>query len=138
MKVYTIGYGGRKPDELVGLLQSKGIKTIVDVRLRPDRSSMGSYAKAKDSEHGIQKLFCNAGIEYLSFIELGKIFMDFEDWESRYTILIYQSEDILLQRLLKVAGPVCLLCAEKQASRCHRRIITDYLARKGYEVEHIE
>ena len=42
---------------------------------------MGSYAKSKDPDHGIQKMFYNAGIEYLSFIELGNIFMDFEDWE---------------------------------------------------------
>ena len=138
MKAYTIGYGGRTPDELIGLLQDRGIKSIVDVRLRPDRSSMGTYAKAKDPWRGIERLFSDAGIQYFSFVELGNVFLDFEDWERRYRLLMDQSADVLLERLLQVSTPVCLLCAEKLANRCHRTIIAEHLARRGYEVEHIE
>lgn len=138
MKAYTIGYGGRRPDEFIGLLKKEGIQVVVDVRLRPDRSSMGTYAKAKDPAKGIQGLLAAAGIEYFSFVELGNIFLDFEDWEERYRHLMKQSGDLLLKRLLEVRGRFCLLCAEKSASRCHRRIIAECLAAKGYEVEHIE
>ena len=138
MKLYTIGYGGRKPDELIGLLQGRGVKAIVDVRLRLDRSSMGTYAKARDPGRGIERLFTDASIQYFSFVELGNIFLDFEDWEGRYRQLMDQSADILLERLLQVPAPLCLLCAEKLVSRCHRRIIAEHLARRGYEVEHIE
>jgi uncharacterized protein (DUF488 family) len=137
MKVYTIGYGGRKPQEFLDLLTERGIRAVVDVRLRPDRSSMGIYAKAKDADKGIEALLAGAGIAYYSFIELGNIFRDMEDWQQRYRQLMDRAGDLLTQRLLDVPEPFCLLCAEKRAEQCHRKLLADYLAKNGHQVEHI-
>jgi uncharacterized protein (DUF488 family) len=137
MKLYTIGYGGRGPDEFLSLLRDNGIGTVVDVRLRPDRSSMGTYAKAKTPDKGIEALLSRAGIQYFSFVELGNLFLDFDDWQVRYEDLMEKAGDLLTERLLQVPRPFCLVCAEKSAERCHRAIIAAYLAAKGYEVEHI-
>ena len=139
MKFYTIGYGGRNPQDFIHRLQQHGIRAIVDVRLRPDRSSMGSYARAKTSDKGIEGLLTSAGIAYCSFIELGNIFIGQEDWQDRYSRLIEQSGDLLVERLDVVPTPYCLMCAEKRVEECHRRQIADCLVqRKGYIVEHIE
>lgn len=138
MKIYTIGYGGRKPQELLRLLKEKGIKSVVDVRLRPDRSSMGIYVKAKNADKGIETLLAGAGITYYSFIELGNVFRDLDDWQQRYQQLMDQAGDLLTRRLLEVAEPFCLMCAEKRADQCHRKLIADYLAKNGHQVEHIE
>ena len=137
MKFFTIGYGGRKPEDLIDLLKGNGIQTVVDVRFRPDKASMGTYAKAKDSNKGIQSLLTSADILYFSFVELGNIFRDFDDWPKRYLYLLDKAGELLIERLSKVPQPFCLMCAEKDASECHRTLIADYLVGQGYTVEHL-
>ena len=138
MQLYTIGYGGRTPDELVTALKEHSIRAVVDVRLRPDRSSMGAYVKAKDPDKGIEGLLRRAGIPYFSFVELGNLFLDFDDWQVRYPRLMEKAGDLLTERLLQAPQPFCLMCAEQAADRCHRAIIAGYLARQGFEIEHID
>ncbi len=132
MKIYTIGYGGRKPQEFLDLLKERSIRAVVDVRLRPDRSSMGIYTKAKDADKGIEALLASEDITYYSFIELGNVFRDLDDWPQRYQQLMDQAGDLLTRRLLEVAEPFCLMCAEKRADQCHRKLIADSLAKNGH------
>ena len=46
MKIFTVGYGGRKPDEFIALLKKHDVEIIVDLRLKPERAFMGVYAKS--------------------------------------------------------------------------------------------
>ena len=138
MLIYTIGYGGRAPEEFLGLLKARGVRAVVDVRLRPDRSAMGIYAKAKDPSKGIERLFASADIQYFSFVELGNLFYELPDWHERYRRLLDLAGDLLVERLAKVPEPLCLLCAEKKPGDCHRRLIADFLTARGHKVEHIE
>jgi len=137
MKLYTIGYGGRQPQDFVKILKENGIKVIVDVRLRPERASIGLYAKAKSSSKGIQGLLKKGGIEYIHLVELGNIFLEYDDWQEKYKRLFEKAGDLLTERLTGIPAPFCLLCAEKQVTKCHRQYIAEYLVRQGWEVEHI-
>ena len=136
-RLFTVGYGGRKPEELVTLLGSRAVRTVVDTRLRPDRAAMGVYVKAKSVDKGIDKLFREAGLGYVSLVELGNPFVDLRDWEQRYRRLLNAAGDLLVERLLTLPTPICLLCCEKDPGQCHRRLIAGFLARKGWTVEHI-
>ena len=144
MKFYTIGYGGRKPQDFLNLLKQEDVKAVVDVRLRPDRASMGSYVKAKSPDKGIQRLLRENNIEYVSLVELGNVFLQYDNWRERYQQLWDIAGDILCKELIKglrqqqISTPFCLMCAERDYRKCHRELIADYLVRKGYEVKHIE
>src|SRR5438874_13380255 len=126
---FTVGYGGRAPEQFANLLAAHGVKTVVDVRLRPDKAAMGSYARAKDAGKGIAGLLGRAGIGYVSLPELGNLFLDYDDWPTRYGDFLEKAGPLLFDRIGSAAGPVCLLCAEKRVAECHRRHVAEYLAR---------
>ena len=139
MKLFTIGYGGRTAEGLIALLKAHDVRTVVDIRLRPDRASMGIWVKAKTSDKGIEKRLHDHAIAYRSLIELGNVFLEFEDWRDRYRRLLQSAGDLLVERLNEVDPPYCLLCAEKRATDCHREQLADYLAQStGLQVEHLE
>ena len=139
MKVFTIGYGGRTKEELLARLKANGVRTVVDIRLRPDRASMGIWVKAKTADKGIEQWLGEAGIGYRSLVELGNLFLEFPDWQARYGRLLESAGDLLTERLAGIPEPLCLLCAEKRVAECHRQQVAEYLARHaGAEVEHLE
>jgi uncharacterized protein (DUF488 family) len=137
MHFFTIGYGGRAPTDFLSLLTSAGVKTLVDVRLRPDRASMGSYAKAKTPDKGIEALLATAGIGYVSLPELGNVFLGDPDWPRLYAELIARAGDLLTRRLAGIPEPFCLMCAEKRVEECHRKIIAEFLAKDGKDATHL-
>jgi uncharacterized protein (DUF488 family) len=138
--IYTIGYGGRRPDEFLSLLTENGINAVVDVRLRPDRASMGCYALAKTPDKGIQNLLARQSIAYYSFVQLGNLFLNCDDWRERYGRLLAVAGDILTEPLFSnpIPQPWCLMCSEKRASDCHRGVIAAFLADRGHDIKHIE
>ena len=139
MKVFTIGYGGRSKEDFLALLKANGVRTVVDIRLRPDKASMGIWVKAKTTDKGIESWLAAAGVGYRSLVELGNLFRDLPDWQHRYERLLAAAGDLLTERLAGIPEPICLLCAEKRVAECHRQQVAKYLAaHQGAEVYHLE
>ena len=139
MTVYTVGYGGRTRADFLALLATAPVRTVVDVRLRPDRASMGLWTKARTPDKGVEKLLADAGLGYVSLVELGNPFLGLADWPARYRRLLDSAGDLLTDRLAGVPGPIALLCSEKRAADCHRAVIADFLRRTaGAAVVHLE
>jgi uncharacterized protein (DUF488 family) len=137
MRLFTIGYGGRDPADFLQLLQTHQVPLVVDVRLRPDRASMGAYTLARTPDKGIQALLARAGIAYCSLVELGNLFLGYPDYARPYQRLLDLAGDLLLERLLAQPEPVCLMCAEKDPAQCHRRLIALALRSRGHTVHDI-
>jgi uncharacterized protein (DUF488 family) len=137
--LYTIGYGGRHPQHFVTLLTQANIELVCDVRAEPRRAYRGMYTFNPDKGSGpLPRLLAQAGIAYKWFPELGNP----ERWDPEiraFEQLMAQEAERRLQRLRTCVQALraCLLCAEQEAQRCHRRIITAYLTDYGYVVQHL-
>ena len=139
MKFYTIGYGGRVPADFASLLVLHGVRSVADVRIHPDRASMGAYVKARTADKGIEKLLADRDIVYQSILELGNLFRDLDDWRPSYRALFERTGDLLVGRLRALPQPFCLMCAEKRVADCHRLVIAEFLVATWVaNVDHIE
>lgn len=139
MTFYTIGYGGRRPAEFVERLAECGVRSVADVRIRPDRASMGAFARARSPDRGIERLLGDRGIAYHPILELGNLFRDLDDWHAPYREFFDRAGDLVVGRLEHLPRPFCLMCAEKRAADCHRLVIADFLvATRGWTAVHIE
>jgi uncharacterized protein (DUF488 family) len=137
--LYTIGYGGRHPQDFVAILTQANIELVCDVRAEPRRAYRGIYTFNPEKGSGpLPRLLAQAGIAYEWFPELGN--PERQDPEIHaFQQLMAQEAECRLQCLRTCMQTLCacLLCAEQDAQRCHRRIITAYLTAYGYSVQHL-
>ena len=137
--LYTIGYGGRHPQHFVAMLTQHSIELVCDVRAEPRRAYRGIYTFNPEKGRGpLPQLLAQAGMQYRWFAELGN--PDRQDPEiGAFRRLMAEEAESRLQQLRTCvhAMRVCLLCAEQDAQRCHRSIITAYLTAYGYVVQHL-
>jgi uncharacterized protein (DUF488 family) len=140
--VFTIGHGTRPADELVETLVQAGVKTLVDVRRYP-----GSRRNPQFGQAAVVEALRPAGIAYLHAVELGGR-LHGEPGEERFPcirVAAFRSYaarmgtpdwQAALADVLAAAAP-CLMCAETDWHRCHRRLISELLVARGEEVVHL-
>ena len=80
---------------------------------------MEIWTKAKTADKGIEKFFVDSGVEYRSLPELGNLFLDYPDWAARYRELLARAGELLMERLVTLPVPFCLMCTERKAAECH-------------------
>jgi uncharacterized protein (DUF488 family) len=144
-KLFTIGYEQTPSKAVLDELESAGVKLLVDVRAvtssRRPGFSKNQLAAGLD-ERGIAyvhlkglgtpkegRLAARSG----NYGELQRIF-------ARHLKTPQAKEEIdELSALVKKAGPVCLLCYERNHEHCHRRWIAEIIEeRDGMKVENLE
>ena len=142
MTVYTIGHGTRPAQELLETLLEAGVETLVDVRRFP-----GSRRNPQFGQAPLQATLRDAGIRYRHAVELGGRLRG-EPGESRFACLRVAAFRSYAARMGTsewqaaladaLAQPTpCLMCAETDWHRCHRRLIAELLLARGHEVVHL-
>lgn len=133
MEVYTIGFTRRTAEDFFETLKRAGIRRLVDVRLH-NSSQLAGFAKQADFPYFLRAI---AGIEYVHEPLLAptqdilacyrKQGGSWEEYASRFLALLAERrvEEAIPCSLLE--GPAVLLCSERTADQCHRRLILEYL-----------
>ncbi len=143
MDVYTIGFTERTAEDFFGALRRAGIRRLLDVRLN-NTSQLAGFAKRDDLRFFLKEL---CGAEYLHEPSLAPTqeILDaykkkkgrWEDYEGSFLALMAErgAESVLPQGFFEV--PTALLCSERAATHCHRRLVLEYLQGKGYDLHAI-
>lgn len=129
MKIFTIGHSTRRLEEFITILESYQIKLLIDIRKLPGSNKFPHFNKEV-----LEVELPKNGIEYLHFPELGGF--------RKGGYLTFTKTDEFqkgIAKLLKIIDDktVALMCAEILWFRCHRRYVSEELAKRGYDVTHI-
>jgi len=142
--IYTVGHSTRSLDELVQVLQEARVRELVDVRRAP-----GSRRHPQFAARALAQSLQAAGVSYSHEQGLGGFRRARADSPNRgwsqeafagYADHMSTAEfATALDRVQGVARerPTCVMCAEAQWWRCHRRLIADALLVRGWEVMHL-
>lgn len=144
-EVLTVGHSTRSAGELIDLLHAHGVQEVVDVRRFP-----GSRRHPQFNREALQDSLGEAGIGYVHMVELGgrRGRPDPGSVNGGWRVAAFQAyadrtaepEWLEALRALEeraVNRRVAYMCSEALPWRCHRRLISDALVARGWEVRHI-
>jgi uncharacterized protein (DUF488 family) len=132
-KLYTIGYEQTPPQAVLDELESAGVKLLVDVR------AVVSSRRPGFSKNQLAASLDERGIGYIHMKGLGTPKEgrlaarsgDMKALERIYAkhLKTPQAKEELdeLSALVMKAGPVCILCYERDHQHCHRKWIAEII-----------
>ncbi len=139
-KMFTIGFSGKKPNDFLDILNAAKINCVWDVRLwRTSRFvpfySGTNLAAALGSRYEHHPEFAPT-TDILAGYKDGCI--TWPDYERMYRELL-ATRNPTAGLPLSSLDRICLLCTEKSASQCHRRLAAEYIAEQspGIEIVHL-
>ena len=143
-QIWSIGHSTKPIEEFLALLQSHGIRRLVDVRTVPRSTHNPQFESDALAQH-----LKDANIPYVHQPGLGGLREPRKDsinagWKNtsfRGYADYMQTEPFLaaLETLMAESRstPSAIMCAEAVPWRCHRSLIADALAVRGWTVRHI-
>ncbi len=134
---FTIGYTGRKTDELIAILRANSVRTLVDIRQNPV-----SMYRPELSKNNLARIVTEHGMDYAHFPQLG-VPRDIRakaiesgnrrviwDWYDQHVITSFLGRNLHFF-LNCVEHPVALMCTEIDPQECHRHRLSLALEKMG-------
>jgi len=143
--IYSIGFTQRTAEEFFGALNTAGVKRLLDVRLN-NTSQLAAFAKRDDLRFFLRKI-CDADYEHEPLLAPIQEMLDaykkrkgaWAEYEQEFLALMQERrvEDKISRAAFE--RPTALLCSERTAECCHRRLVMEYLAEKwgGVTIRHL-
>jgi len=138
--LFTIGYEGLDPERLTAALRAADVAVLADVR------AVANSRKRGFSKGALKAGLEDAGLGYTHLRALGTPKAGREAARADDAALLRKiyCEDVLesadgiaaLDELVTLAGraATCLFCFERDPARCHRRLLAERLAPRGFMV----
>ncbi len=143
-KLFTIGYEQTPSKAVLDELEHAGVKLLVDVR------AVTSSRRPGFSKNQLATGLDERGIAYIHLAGLGtpkegRLAARSGDYATLQKIFAKhlktpQAKESIdeLSALVKKAGPVCLLCYERDHEHCHRRWVAEIIEdRNGVRIENL-
>jgi uncharacterized protein (DUF488 family) len=139
-QVFTIGYEGADMDRFLTTLKDAGVATLADVR------AVALSRKRGFSKSSLRDALAGREIAYEHFRSLGtpkegRQAARAGDGEMMRRIFCQEVLDTEAGReafeelaSLAASRPICLLCFERDPANCHRRVLAQRLAQRGWDV----
>ena len=148
-RVYTIGHSNRSLEKFVDLLKKWSVEVVYDVRSFPTSRIAPHFSRESLSEK-LREL----GFEYVWDKRLGGYRRFGRDVEDVGIATCFRAEGFRAYATYLVRNPearrACLeladvaekkrtaiMCSERIPWRCHRKIISDFMVAKGFQVIHL-
>ena len=143
-KLFTVGYQGTEIDSFIAQLRNHAINCLLDVREVPLSRKRG-FSKTALAEH-----LEHNNITYVHFRHLGspkpvreklKVDNDYEGFFARMEEHLSDKQDAIKGAYAYLANNTCcLMCFERVADTCHRKIVADKIKEwdgNGLKIKHI-
>lgn len=135
-KIFTIGFSGKKPDDFLDILNAAKINCVWDIRLwRTSRFvpfySGTNLAATLGSRYEYHPEFAPT-TDILAGYKNGCI--TWPDYERMYRELL-ATRNPTAGLALNSLDRIGLLCTEKSATQCHRRLAAEYIAEQFPDIE---
>lgn len=139
VQLFTIGFTETPAERFFTTLGEAGVKRVIDVRLN-NTSQLAAYSKKDDLRYFLRAI---GGIDYVHMPELAPTqeILDaykkhkggWDAYERDFTALLKERKiEKLISRETAHLG--CLLCSEKKAEHCHRRLVAEHLRKRWGDV----
>ncbi len=134
MEIFTIGFTQTPAAEFFGKLKRAGVRRLLDVRLN-NTSQLAAYAKRDDLQFFLREM-CGADYEHDPLLAPTQTMLDaykkrkgsWQDYEEEFMKLMADRRiEQHLDRERFKSTPTALLCSERTAEHCHRRLVLEYL-----------
>lgn len=140
---FTLGYSGRKTDEIISTLKQYSIRTLVDVRQNPV-----SMYRPELSKRNLAQLLESHGIGYAHLPELGvprDIRAKAIESGTREVIWDWYDENVIATFLGRnlhfffngFEHPIALMCTEIDPQECHRHrlcLALEQMGMRGFDL----
>ena len=128
-KIFTIGFSGKSPEAFLDVLNAACISCVWDIR----QWRLSTYVPYYNG-YNLANVLGNRYEYHPEFAPTSDILASYKDkkitwseYEKMYRELLQKREPLQNCDISKL-DRICLLCTEKTAIQCHRRLAAEYIA----------